>query len=237
MRWVPVSLSSLVAAVACMTATAATSSTVVPLPTSNVPLPQGGKATPLRAGVTYQAKRAFPIVLRLTPPDGSWSGAQWKTSGRGPHSNKPPYFGWVGAVQTPETPGALPRGAIDLVTSYTRTPSATATVTQLRTPGHGAATYGAISHVTIAGFSGLQFDGTVTGRMHNFVPLSPNSRDPGWYGDSFELGKGAVFRIIVLRVRTKTVVVFIEPVGLPQDQFPAFLAKADEMLKSLRFPR
>jgi hypothetical protein len=236
MRRVIVSLSSLVAAVACVAATAATS-TVVPLPTSNVPLPQGGKATPLRAGVTYEAKPAFPIVLRLTPPDGSWSGAQWKTSGRGPHNKKPPYFGWVGAVQTPVTPGALPRGAIDLVTSYTRTRSASATVTQLRTPGHGAATYGPISHVTIAGFSGLEFDGTVTGRIHNFVPLSPNSRKPGWYGDSFELGKGTVFRVIVLQVRTKTVVVFIEPVALPEDQFPAFLTKADNILQSLKFPR
>jgi hypothetical protein len=50
MRWVPISLLSLVAAGVCMTATAATSSSVVPLPTSNVPLSQGGRATPLRAG-------------------------------------------------------------------------------------------------------------------------------------------------------------------------------------------
>ncbi len=236
MRRVVVSLSSLVA-VACVTAAGATSSTVVPLPTSNLPLPEGGKATPLRAGVTYEAKRVFPIVLRLTPPDGSWSGAQWKTSARGRHSKKPPFFGWVGAVGTPPTPGAVPLGAIDLVMSYTRTRSVTATVTQLRTPGHGAATYGAISHVTIAGFSGLQFDGTVTGRLHVFIPFTPHSRKAKFYGDAFELGRGAIFRIIVLQVRTKTVVVFIEPVGLPQGQFPAFLAKADTILKSLEFPR
>src|SRR6266542_6291072 len=102
-----VSLSSLVA-VACVTAAAATSSGVTPLPTSN--LLRGGKATPLRAGVTYQAKGSFPIVLRLTPPDGSWSGAQWKTSAVGMHSKKPPFFGWVGAIQTPSTPGAVPLG-------------------------------------------------------------------------------------------------------------------------------
>jgi hypothetical protein len=236
MRRVLVSLSSLVA-VACVTAAGASSSTVVPLPTCNVPLPQGGKASPLRAGVTYEAKRAFPIVLRLTPPDGSWSGAQCKTSGRRPHSKGPPFFGWVGAVQTPETPGALPRGAIEIVTSYARTRSATATATQLRAPGHGAATYGAISRVIFGGFSGLQFDGTVTGKFHNFIPFSPHSRKPRFYADSFELGHGAVFRLIVLQVRTKTVVVFIEGVDLPQDQFPAFLAKADNILKSLKFPR
>jgi hypothetical protein len=235
-RRVLVSLSSLVA-VACVTAAGASSSTVVPLPRCNVPLPQGGKATPLRAGVTYEARRAFPIVLRLTPPDGSWSGAQCKTSGRRPHSKGPPFFGWVGAVQTPETPGAAPRGAIEIVTSYTRTRSATATATQLRAPGHGAATYGPISRATFGGFSGLQFDGTVTGKLHNFIPFSPHSRKPRFYADSFELGRGAVFRIIVLQVRTKTVVVFIEPAGLPQGQFPAFLEKADSILQPLEFPR
>jgi len=235
MRRVIVSLSSLVAA-AWVVGAGATSTTVVPLPTSNLPLPQGGKASPLRAGVTYEAKRAFPIALRLTPPDASWSGAQWKTSARGPHSKKPPFFGWVGAVQTPETPGAVPLGAIDIVTSYTRTRSAAATASYLRTRGHGA-TYEPISHVTVAGFSGLQFDGTITGKEHNFIPFTPQSRNARFYGDPFELGKGSTFRIIVLQVRTKTVVAFIEPAGLPQDQFPAFLTKVDKVLQSLKFPR
>jgi hypothetical protein len=229
-------LSSLVA-VACMTATAATSSSVVPLPTSNLLWPEGGKATPLRAGVTYQANRLFPIPIRLTPPDGSWSGAQWRTSWRGcHHSKKPPYFGWVGAVQTPSTPGAVPRGAITIVTSYTRTRSATATANYLRTRGHGA-TYEPTSQVTVAAFSGLQFDGTIIGRKHVFVPFTPQSVNARCYGDAFNLEKGGVFRIIVLQVRTKTVVVFIEGAGLPPDQFPDFLPKADSILKSLKFPR
>jgi hypothetical protein len=116
---------------------------------------------------------------------------------------------------------------------FPRTP----TVTHLRTPGHGAATYGAISRVTIAGFSGFQFDGTVTGRLHVFIPFTPHSRRARFYGDAFELGKGAIFRIIVLQVRTKTLVAFIEPVDLPEGQFPAFLAKADGILQSLEFPR
>ncbi|SRR6266508_2576989 len=228
-----VSLSSLVA-VACVTAAAATSSGVTPLPTSN--LLRGGKATPLRAGVTYQAKGSFPIVLRLTPPDGSWSGAQWKTSAVGMHSKKPPFFGWVGAIQTPSTPGAVPLGAITIVTSYTRTRSPTATANYLRTRGHGA-TYEPTSHVTVAGFAGIQFDGTITGKEHTFIPFTPQSRNARFYGDAFELGKGTVFRIIVLQIRTKTVVVFIEPADLSPDQFPAFLAKADKILQSLKFPR
>lgn len=232
MRRVIGSLSSLVA-VACVTAAAATS-TDAPLPTSN--LPEGGKGTPLRAAVTYQANRSFPIAIRLTPPDGSWSGAQWKTSARGPHSKKSPFFGWVGAIQTPPTQNAVPPGAITIVTSYNRTPSATTTANYLRTRGHGA-TYEATSHVTVAGSPGLQFDGTIIAKEHAFIPFTPQSRKARWYGDAFYLGKGAVFRIIVLQVRAKTVVVFIENAGLAPDQFPAFLAKADDILKSVRFPR
>ncbi len=234
MRRVIVFLSSLLA-VACLTAAGATSSPVTPLSTCNVPLPRGGKATPLRPGVTYEAKHSFPIVLRFTPPDGSWSGAQCKTSARGPHSKKPPFFGWVGAIQTPSTPGAVPPGAITIVTSYARTRSAKATANYLRTRGHGA-TYEPTSHVTIAGFSGIQFDGTIIGNKHVFIPFTPQSRNARYYGDAFNLEIGAIFRIIVLQVRTKTIVVFIEPADLPQDQFPAFLAKADSLLKSLRFP-
>jgi len=37
-------------------------------------------------------------------------------------------------------------------------------------------------------------------------------------------------------VRGKTVIVYIENVALPQERFPAFLAKAQQILGSLRFP-
>ena len=47
------------------------------LPVSNVNT-SAGKFTPLKAGVSYQAS-SFPLALRVTPPDGSWSGAQWKS--------------------------------------------------------------------------------------------------------------------------------------------------------------
>ena len=42
--------------------------------------------------------------------------------------------------------------------------------------------------------------------------------------------------MIVLDVRGKTVVVYIENVGLDAAQFPAFLMKAEGILDSLRFP-
>jgi hypothetical protein len=229
-------LSSLVAVVCAAAAAAVPSSSLLPLPWSKFPpWERGGKVAPLRRGVTYQANRSFPIALRLTPPDESWSGAQWKTSAHGFFSKKPPFFGWIDAAQAP-TQGAEPLGAIVMVTSYTRTRSATATATYLRTRGHGA-TYEATSHVTVAGFFGLQFDGTIVAKEHAFIPFTPQSRSARFYGDAFYLGKGAVFRIIVLQVRTKTVVLFISNEGLPPDQFPAFLAKADNLLQSLKFPR
>jgi hypothetical protein len=54
--------------------------------------------------------------------------------------------------------------------------------------------------------------------------------------DAHFLGQGEVFRVIVLNVRGKTVVVFVESGGLPAEQFPAFLTKADRILETVRFP-
>jgi hypothetical protein len=54
--------------------------------TANVPdLPESyifsaaGKLTPLRSGLTYWASQ-FPLPVRVTPTDGSWTGAQWKAN-------------------------------------------------------------------------------------------------------------------------------------------------------------
>ena len=47
---------------------------------------------------------------------------------------------------------------------------------------------------------------------------------------------GDVFRVIVLDVRGKTVVVFVENAALPEERFPAFLEQATRLLESLRFP-
>ena len=50
-----------------------------------------GHSSKLAVGITYQAS-SFPLKLRVTPPDGSWGGAQWKTS---PLKNVAPFYGWV----------------------------------------------------------------------------------------------------------------------------------------------
>ncbi len=190
-----------------------------------------GTLTALRAGVTYQAS-TFPLALRVTPPDSAWAGAQWKSELLGFRGGGRPYFGWV-AIGTGNAYSGGPPGLIVIMTAYARTPSVAATVASLRTRGHGA-TYEATSPVKVAGFSGTQFDGQVVGRNHVFVPFSP--RPVNHFQDAHFLGQGEVFRVDVLNVRGKTVVVFVESGGLPAEQFPAFLTKADRILKTVRFP-
>ncbi len=243
-------LAALVAGPCTLAAAAATTSKPQELPESYL-LGLSGKLAPLRAAVTYQASQV-PLALRVTPPDASWTGAQWKsaqTDGGGP-----PNFGWAAVgqggvahgkgVSAPPyclpagiycLPAAVrPRGLIVIVTGYARTPSVAATVTSLRTRGNGA-TYEAASPVKLAGFSGIQLDGQVVGQKHVFTPFSPPSNTAKGYPDAYLVGPG-VFRIIVLDVRGKTVVVFIDNVALPADRFPAFLTRARQILKSLRFP-
>jgi hypothetical protein len=94
--------------------------------------------------------------------------------------------------------------------------------------------------VTLGGFSGIQFDGQIVGAKnfdhtgHYFVPFSPPSHAAKYYPDEYAV-YGDVFHVIVLNVRGKTVVIYIENVALPADQFPAFLTKANRILGSLRF--
>lgn len=196
-----------------------------------------GKLTPLHAGLTYQASQ-FPLALRLTAGEPGWSGTQWRSGSDYFRGGGPPHFGWVHIGQGP--PSGIPRGLITIMTAYARTPSVAATVNVLRTRGHGAA-YEATSPVEVAGFRGIQFDGQIVGATnqdhigHFFVPFSQRSHAAGYFPDEYGV-YGDVFRVIVLNVRGKTIVIFIENVALPTQQFPTFLNKADHILESLRFP-
>jgi hypothetical protein len=223
-----------------LAAGAASTSKLPDIPQSYL-LTAAGKLTPLRAGVTYRASE-FPLALRLTPRERGWSGAQWKSGSDYFRGGGPPNFGWVhvGHSQAPSSP-APPLGLVTIMTAYARTPSVAATVNVLRTRGRGA-TYEDTSPVTLAGFSGIQFDGRIVGPKnfdhfgHFFIPFSPPSHAAKYYPDEYPV-YGDVFRVIVLNVRGKTIVIYIENVALPAEQFPAFLTKANKMLKSLRFPR
>src|SRR5712691_4309249 len=229
-----------VAAVACVVAgMAAAGTTTKPaeLPRnyllSALPPPaarQVGELARLRAGVTYTASQV-PLALRLTPPDGGWTGAQWKSARLGERGGGPPFYGWA-AIGKGGNSAAVPapRGLIVITTAYARTPSVAQTVARLRSRGRYA-TYEPASPVKLAGFSGVQFDGRVDpGRLHVFAPFS----DANHFQDAFYVDGSELFRVIVLNVRAKTVVVFVDSFALSADEFPAFLAEADRMLSSLR---
>jgi hypothetical protein len=226
--------------------TAAAAPKLRELPVSQLFTPAGALAR-LQTGATYEASK-FPIALRLTPPTGDWTGAQWE-SGRLPaelaerkgipDEGGPPHFGWVALGHGGTSPTSPPRGGITIMTAFAPTPSVAATVTGLRTRGHGA-TYQSTLPVKVAGFSGVQFDGQriLTAAHHIFVPFSPISHGGGAFPSKLDAYQvyGPVFRVIVLNVRGKTVVVFIDSVALTADEFPGFLEDADRILHTLRFP-
>jgi len=119
------------------------------------------------------------------------------------------------------------------MTAYAQTPSVATTVARLRRRGLWAS-YETTSPAKVAGFAGVQFDGQVAaGRIHVFAPFS----DTNHFEDAFLIGGSELFRVIVLNVRGKAVVVYIDSAALAADQFPAFLAKANRTLASLRFPK
>jgi hypothetical protein len=226
----------LVSIAAAATAAAATTPTPPDLPKSYVFTPEG-RLTPLRTGVTHRASQ-FPLPIRIAPPVAGWSGAQWRSGSDYFRGGAPPNFGWVhlgrGSTNAP------PQGLVTIMTAYARTPSVAATVNVLRTRGRGAS-YDATSPAEFAGFAGVQFDGRIVGPKnrdhigHFFIPFSPRSHAAKYYPDEYPV-YGDVFRVIVLDVRGKTVVVFVENAALPEERFPAFLEQATRLLESLRFP-
>jgi hypothetical protein len=190
-----------------------------------------GRVANVAAGVTYKASD-FPLPIRATVPDGSWGGAQWKADSSYQHKKTTvaPFYGWV----TFEQHGS--KGAITIITPYVgATPSVAAMVAGLRTRGKGA-TYEPSSPVKLGGYPGVQFDGEVVGKEHVFIPFSPKSTAARWYPDNYGMAQGTVFRIIALNVRGKTIVIYLENLKLPAAEFPAFLTKADTLLKTLKFP-
>ena len=224
-----------ITAAACLAAGATAAPGLRDMPQSYLISP-AGEATPLRVHTTYQGS-LFPIRVQITPPVSGWAGAQWKAGTDFFQGGGPPNFGWFHVGHGT----GIPQGLVSIMTAYTHTPTVAATVNVLRTRGRGA-TYEPSTPVTLAGFSGVQFDGTIVGPKnvdhfgHYFIPFSPKSSAAKYYPDEYPV-YGDVFRVIVLGVRGKTVVIYIENVGLAPDRFPAFLTQADEILKSLRFPR
>ncbi len=226
-------ISAFVAALVCSVVAATAAASTPRELFRNAFLAPAGHVANLAAGATYKASD-FPLPIRVTVPDGSWAGAQWKydSSYQRKKTTEPPFYGWVTFEQRGTRAG--PQGIITIMTPYGRTPSVAAVVAGLRTRGRGA-TYEAASPIKLGGYSGVQFDGKVVGKEHVFLPFSPKSTGANWYPDSYGMGQGEVFRIIVLAVRGKTVVVYIENGELPAEQFADFLTQADKLLDTLKF--
>jgi hypothetical protein len=198
--------------------------TPIDLPTSNLNT-RPGKLTTLRAGATYQAS-AFPLPLRITPPNKTWSGTQWTTSSHGQRA-----FGWAafGQGQT----NKAPLGLVEIETAFGATPSAATILERLKTAG-GGATFGATTRVELAGRQAWQIDGRVYGRFgHAFVPFTPRTGGAS-PPDTYKLSPGEAFRLVVVDVKGKRVVLIFDSAALAADEFPTFLDSAVVFLRSLR---
>jgi hypothetical protein len=183
---------------------------------------------PLAATVRYEAT-SFPLAVRVIPPNGEWAGAQWRTGSS--HGQRT--FGWIAFGQLPQD---HPRGLISIETAFGPTPSVAAILRRLRSAGNVAFT-GKPRRVSLAGFPGWELDGRVSGSSSQiFVPFSAK-RDGPTPPDTHILDRGESFRIVVLDVRGKRVVLFLESVKLGPNEFQAFLSKANRLLdESLAFP-
>lgn len=182
------------------------------------------RLAPLTPAVTYQAS-LFAPQLRVTPRDATWQGAQFTSHG----------YDWVALVQRP--PNA---GGVVLVAAPGSRQSAATTLHRLETeradiPAVGISTQPAVP-VTIAGFTGQQFDGVVTGQYgHTFVPFSGHSRGASSSaGDHLRIPEGKAFRIVVLNVRGSVVFVEIDENSPTLDS--SFLGEVTDLLSVLRFP-
>jgi hypothetical protein len=231
-------------------ALAAAADTLRDIPVSYLFSPSG-KLTQLKAGVAYRASD-FPLPFRVTPPDGSWGGAQWKANQFPPSeialrhltcSSNPkvcarPYYGWVTLGQGFSQAGP-PRSLIVVMSSFSRTPSVATTVANLHRGKN--VEYQSASGVKVGRFAGVRFDGQTAGARHAFIPFAPPT--PGHAlgdgaGDAVWIeGVGHPFRYIVLNERGKTVVVMIGSLALSPDESAAYLAKTAAIVGLLRFPR
>jgi hypothetical protein len=209
-----------------------------------------GNTKAVQRGVAYQANE-FPIALRLRPPDDHWRGVQY-TSGAF-------RFVQLSHLRTGTTPlhGV---GYLTIEAGTGSTPSAATVLRNLRATPHIAE--GQTKPIRIAGFAGKAFDATIVGtdsppicktircaKGVSFAPFTTN-RHCGFcnhtmHGQTQDVkfaGTGQRFRIIVIDVRGKTVVIYLEsvfadqPTFPPAKIFPTFLPYAQQMLANLAFP-
>lgn len=214
-----------------------------------------GDTKPLQRGASYTAS-AFPVSVRVRPPDRLWGGVQFETGAY--------RFIQLNHLHASGTAPLHGVGYITLEAAKVATPSAATAIKRLRATPHIQA--GPIKPTRLAGLAGQEFDATIVGSdlsgtctggvkcpaVVSFAPFLPNQHC-GFCGDArFEphretldvkaAGKGQLFRIIALNVRGKTVIVYIESIYAAQPEFPpaklfpTFLPYAQQMLAAISFP-
>ena len=170
----------------------------------------------LARGVTYTAS-TFPLAVQVRPPDALWGGVQLQS-----RTFRFVQFNHLRAGNVP-LHGV---GEITLEARAGRTGSVAATVQKLHsTPLIKA---GAVTPVHVAGFAGKAFDATIVGidnvgfdpnapRGISLAPFTTNRHCgfctgamQGETQDAKFANKGQLFRFIVIDVRGKTVVIYIE---------------------------
>ncbi len=126
-------------------------------------------------------------------------------------------------------------GYVTLEAATGPTASVAATIRRLHATPHIDAS--SIKATRVASFAGQTFDATIVGTDRPPVCRTIRCAE----GVSIA-GKGQLFHIIVVDVRGKTVVIYLEsgfadqPRFPPAKTFPTFLPYAQQMLATLRFP-
>jgi hypothetical protein len=206
---------------------------------------ESGDGKPLVSGVTYGAT-LFPLKIRFTATDQLWEGAQFvRTAGlHEGQQRKGGKFAFITLLHKygHNAQGKVSnwgRGTIVLEAGVAPGDSVQATMTRLRARLSDFQRQSGVSKVSVAGFSGLSYDGRLrdgNGSTHRFVPFSSSDGSQATT-DSRKIetnyGKGEAFRIMVLDIRGKPVVVYLEGETAPPDKFPAFLAFANRLLRTL----
>ena len=206
---------------------------------------ESGDGKPLTSGVGYRAS-LFPLPITIRATDELWEGAQdLHTSGI--HEGEPRKGGTFAFVilrhkYARDAKGKVTnwgRGRITIETGFAPSGSVEATMARLRGRLEDFRTVSDVSAVHIAGFRGLSYDGHLKDgarSFHRFVPFS-SSDGSRPTTDSRKIftnyGKGPAFRVTVLNVRGRTVVVYLDSETAPPEKFPGFLHFANRLLATL----
>jgi hypothetical protein len=210
-----------------------------------------GDTKALQRGTSYSAS-AFAVRVRIRPPASLWGGVQYESRS----------YRFIQLNHLP-VPGAAPlagTGYITLESAKAPTPSVAKTLANLRATPH--VSFGPTRPTHVGGLRASMFDATITGsdlhgtcpgghvcpRVVSFAPFLTNHHcgfcgdakfDPREALDVKAAREGQLFRILVVDVRGKTVVIYVESNYPDQKKFPparifpTFLPLAQKMLAAV----